>query len=291
MNNGPSLVIRGTFLGSLLLALLGWFLAGQIKLSPTADVAYAADEPQTGENSSLPGNCQVSLSYPIEILQWCAVIMEQATQNDLPANLLAAVILQESGGDADAYSGSGAVGLMQVMPRDGIAADFECINGPCFADRPTIEELQDPSFNVEYASHMLSGLIATLGSQREALESLWSHGYGLFLRRSSTRNLRKVSLTFIPANAGVIHTIELDLLSTFLGAPQREWQEKYFSENRIHSNAFDDGYLIAQHSIIFIRKAASGVDIYFHHQLHAIGGHCSKIGEIPTDDIANSSIG
>jgi soluble lytic murein transglycosylase-like protein len=171
MNNGPSLVIRGTFLGSLLLALLGWFLAGQLTLSPTADVAYAANESQTGENSSLSGNCQVSLSYPIEILQWCAVITEQATQNDLPANLLAALILQESGGDADAFSASGAVGLMQVMPRDGIAADFECINGPCFADRPTIEELQDPGFNVEYGSQMLSGLIATLGSQREALKA------------------------------------------------------------------------------------------------------------------------
>jgi soluble lytic murein transglycosylase-like protein len=171
MNNGPSLVIRGTFLGSLILALLGWFLAGQLKLTPTAEVAYAADESQTGDNSNLKGSCQVSLSFPIEILQWCTIITEGAIQNSLPADLLAALILQESGGDASAYSGSGAVGLMQVMPRDGIAADFECINGPCFADRPTIEELQDPSFNVEYGSRMLSGLISTLGSQREALKA------------------------------------------------------------------------------------------------------------------------
>lgn len=171
MNNGPSLVIRGTFLGSLVLALLGWFLAEQIKLSPTADVAYAAGESQTGENSALYGNCQMSLSYPIGVLQWCAIITEQALRVDLPADLIAALILQESGGDASAYSRSGAVGLMQVMPRDGIAADFECINGPCFADRPTIEELQDPGFNVEYGTHMLAGLITTLGSQRDALKA------------------------------------------------------------------------------------------------------------------------
>jgi soluble lytic murein transglycosylase-like protein len=171
MNNGPSLVIRGTFIGCLVLALLGWFLAEQIKLTPTADVALAAGESQTGENSTLSGNCQVSLSYPIGVLQWCAIITEQAIQAGLPADLIAALILQESGGDAGAYSGSGAVGLMQVMPRDGIAADFECINGPCFADRPTIEELQDPSYNVAYGTQMLAGLITKLGSQREALKS------------------------------------------------------------------------------------------------------------------------
>jgi Transglycosylase SLT domain len=171
MNNGPSLVIRGTFIGSLVLALLGWFLAEQFKLSPTADVALAAGESQTGENSTLSENCQVSLSYPISVLQWCAIITDQALQTGLPADLIAALILQESGGDASAYSGSGAVGLMQVMPRDGIAADFECINGPCFADRPTTEELQDPNFNVAYGTQMLAGLIARLGNQREALKS------------------------------------------------------------------------------------------------------------------------
>jgi soluble lytic murein transglycosylase-like protein len=171
MNNGPSLVIRGTFLGSLVLGLLGWFLAEQIKLVPSSVVAYAAGEPQAGENTTKSDICQVSLSYPIGILQWCAIITEQAEQSGLPADLVAALILQESGGDASAYSRSGAVGLMQVMPRDGIAAGFECINGPCFASRPTIEELQDPGFNVEYGSQMLAGLVATLGSQREALKA------------------------------------------------------------------------------------------------------------------------
>jgi soluble lytic murein transglycosylase-like protein len=171
MSNGPSLVIRGTFFGSLVLALLGWLLAGQINISPDSEVAYAAAPSQAPESSSLSENCQVSSSYPEGILQWCEIITTQATLAELPANLIAAVILQESGGDETAYSGSGAVGLMQVMPRDGIAESFECINGPCFASRPTIEELQDPGFNVEYGSQMLAGLIARLGSPREALKS------------------------------------------------------------------------------------------------------------------------
>jgi soluble lytic murein transglycosylase-like protein len=113
----------------------------------------------------------VSLSYPQGVLQWCDVITSLATQAELPPDLIAAVILQESGGDATAFSSSGAVGLMQVMPRDGIAAAFECVNGPCFASRPTIEELKDPSFNIEFGTHMLAGLIGRLGNLREALKA------------------------------------------------------------------------------------------------------------------------
>jgi soluble lytic murein transglycosylase-like protein len=171
MRNGPSLVVRGTFLGSLVIALLGWFLASQIKISTSTEVAYAAGPSQSAESSEAQDPCQVSLSYPMEILQWCKTITEEAIQAQLPPNLVAAVMLQESGGDSSAYSASGAVGLMQVMPRDGIAAEFECINGPCFASRPTIEELLEPDFNVEYGSQMLSGLVARQGSLREALKA------------------------------------------------------------------------------------------------------------------------
>jgi soluble lytic murein transglycosylase-like protein len=171
MRNGPSLVIRGTFLGSLVLALLGWLLADQINISTSPEVAYAAEPSQAAESSQAQDTCQVSLSYPIGILQWCRIITEEAIQAELPPNLIAAVMLQESGGDSSAYSISGAVGLMQVMPRDGIAAEFDCINGPCFASRPTIEELLEPGYNIEYGSQMLSGLVTRLGSFREALKA------------------------------------------------------------------------------------------------------------------------
>ena len=171
MRNGPALVIRGTLIGSLVVALLGWVMAKNIQILPTAEVAYAASSIQGAESSAPAEECEVSHRFPQGIMQWCEMITRLARQADLPPNLIAAVILQESGGDATAYSSSGAVGLMQVMPRDGIAATFECINGPCFASRPTIEELQNPEFNVEYGAKMLVGLTAKTGDSREALKA------------------------------------------------------------------------------------------------------------------------
>jgi len=186
MRNGPSLVLRGTFIGSLVVSLMGWLLASTIRILPKTEVAYAASAPTpTGQDlakNTQPGqtgqDCGVSASYPDGILQWCAIITGVASQAGLSPDLVAAVMLQESGGDASAYSASGAVGLMQVMPRDGLAADFQCPNGPCFASRPTIAELQDPRYNVEYGTHMLARLVAKLGDLREALKAYGPIGMG-----------------------------------------------------------------------------------------------------------------
>ncbi len=171
MKNGPSFVILGTILGCVMVGLLGWTLAGQFKLTPTTQVALAASPQDNPDQSSAEQTCGVSSSYPQGILQWCDIITRFANEAALAPNFIAAVMLQESGGDPLSYSSSGAVGLMQIMPRDGLAASFECVNGPCFASRPTIAELQDPQFNIEYGTRMLAGLISRLGSQREALKS------------------------------------------------------------------------------------------------------------------------
>ena len=122
--------------------------------------------------------CSLSSAYPESILQWCGSIERYAGENGLDPNLVASVMLQESGGKADAYSKSGAVGLMQVMPRDGLAASFTCINGPCFASRPSMSELYDPEFNIQYGTSMLAGLINKYGDVREALKAYGPMNYG-----------------------------------------------------------------------------------------------------------------
>ncbi len=134
--------------------------------APTPIPTTAPAEPQ----AVIPaGSCPIGAAYPASIQQWCSLITRYANENGLEPDLVAAVMLQESGGNPDAYSSSGAVGLMQVMPRDGIAASFQCNGRPCFSNRPSMEELFDPEFNIEYGTRMLAGLISRRGSVREAL--------------------------------------------------------------------------------------------------------------------------
>jgi hypothetical protein len=164
--DGPRLVIPGALIASLLLALFLFFGAAGLGSSPPAqsDPASVAQSPlQTGVD------CQVSDRFPDDILRWCSQITRHALVQGLDADLLAALIWQESGGDPLAYSHSGAVGLMQVMPRDGLAASFMCKNGPCFANRPSAGELQDPEFYLSYGSQMLKGLLDRNGDMRDAL--------------------------------------------------------------------------------------------------------------------------
>ena len=120
----------------------------------------------------------LSSQYPQAIQQWKSNIETFANQHGLDPNLIAAVMLQESGGSAEAVSWSGAVGLMQVMPRDGIAASFICGSQPCFSSRPSTEELLDPAFNIEYGTRMLAGLLNKKGSMREALYAYGPYDVG-----------------------------------------------------------------------------------------------------------------
>ena len=173
-----SMVIKSALAASLVLTVLCLLLTAGMSpavgatgiesdASPLTTEAIEQVESTSGESPS----CPLSNAYPEKVRQWCDVIVEFAQAHGLPAELIAAVILQESGGDPLAYSSSGAVGLMQVMPCDGLAAQFQCVNGPCFASRPTINELQDPEYNIEYGTRMLAGLLARHGDLRDALKA------------------------------------------------------------------------------------------------------------------------
>lgn len=184
MRLGPRLVMRGAILGSILVTVIGYLISSAVSLptiayaeaaptqSPLQPVPQAAQQispPQAAAPETSTSECQISSRFPEKILQWCSLITENANARNLPPDLIAALILQESGGNPTAYSKSGAVGLMQVMPRDGIAANFNCVNGPCFSNRPSIEQLQDPQFNIKYGTRMLANLVKKYGDIREAL--------------------------------------------------------------------------------------------------------------------------
>jgi hypothetical protein len=122
-------------------------------------------------SKSQSGECAVSERFPQTIRRWCNLITYYAAEHGLDPDLVAALVWLESGGNELAYSRSGAVGLMQIMPRDGKAASFMCANGPCFRDRPSMEELRDPEFNIAWGTRFLAGLIRKKGNLREALKS------------------------------------------------------------------------------------------------------------------------
>lgn len=190
MTFGSRLVIPGAFFGSMLMALFLFMVtAGASYPAPPVEAAAAQSVKQS---DALPvavdsqgvisedGQCEVSQRFPDKVLKWCGLITQAAHSRGLEPNLIAALILQESGGNEVAYSKSGAVGLMQVMPRDGLAASFSCINGPCFSDRPTIAELEDPDFNVQYGTKMLASLLNRHGNIRDALKAYGPMNVGYY---------------------------------------------------------------------------------------------------------------
>ncbi len=171
MNKYQKAILPGLITGCLTLIGLSQLLM-RPGLTVNAAAPSAVDADTSVNDAAISAGCVISASYPESIQQWCTLISTAASQYGLDANLLAAVMLQESGGAADAYSVSGAVGLLQVMPSDGIAAGFMCANGPCFANRPTTQELLDPAFNIDFGARYLSGLIQRYdGDTREALRS------------------------------------------------------------------------------------------------------------------------
>lgn len=160
-------IVPGIIVGSTVLILFTKLLTS------TQTAAAATQEPLHEEqNSSAAETSVCSLSaLPDSIQPWCGLIESASHEYSVPAELIAAVMLQESGGQPEVISASGAVGLMQVMPSDGIAAGFICANGPCFASRPSTQQLLDPDFNVDYGVRMLAGLLERYGNERDALKA------------------------------------------------------------------------------------------------------------------------
>ncbi len=194
MERVQSAIFPGIIMGSLVIAMFSFFLAAPqmpaaAMILPTAAAAVeqvvpaeasaqpdvlpvqeaAPVEPAAPAEETQEDSCSLSAGVAESVQRWCGVIGQAANDEGIDPDLVAAVMTQESGGQEDVMSHSGAVGLMQVMPRDGIAASFMCINGPCFANRPTIQELLDPEYNVIFGTRLLAGLIRKYGDVREAL--------------------------------------------------------------------------------------------------------------------------
>ena len=142
-------------------------------VGPELAVVPVLSESNAVSNSecSLPeklGNQEYEESWG-RVISYCQEITSASEQYGIAPEVIAAIILIESGGDAYAISSSGATGLMQIMPSDGVASTFNCINGPCFSDRPKTVELLDPEFNINFGAKLLASYISNYGDLREGL--------------------------------------------------------------------------------------------------------------------------
>jgi murein DD-endopeptidase MepM/ murein hydrolase activator NlpD/beta-lactamase regulating signal transducer with metallopeptidase domain len=103
---------------------------------------------------------RVSMAWAPAVLEpYRADIEAAAAQQGVDANLLALLILVESGGDPEAKSPSGAVGLMQVMP-----ATAEAVARTRGLPPPTPEQLAEPGYNIDVGAWFLARQLREFGS-------------------------------------------------------------------------------------------------------------------------------
>lgn len=94
--------------------------------------------------------------YPLEHED---TIRAQAARNELPPEVVAAVIQVESGFVPDSRSPQGAVGLMQVLPSTA-----EWLARQPRRPSPSPRDLENPETNIAYGSHLLGDLRRRFGS-------------------------------------------------------------------------------------------------------------------------------
>jgi soluble lytic murein transglycosylase len=134
-------------------------------LVPIAVVAALLVYAETAEPS-----WWLRLRYPLE---YESIVRGHAENYDLDAALIAAVIDRESGFDPDAVSGSGAIGLMQLLPdtAKGIALNT---GGAQFR----VADLYDPEINVRYGSFYLSRLLRKYDGDLDLALAAYHAGQG-----------------------------------------------------------------------------------------------------------------
>jgi len=124
--------------------------------SPGTEAA-AASRPSTEVASTAVAAIDIPW-LPETVRRWAPLLVAAGGKYGVDPNLLAIVTLVESGGDANAGSGVGATGLMQIMPATGasIAADLGR-RGYHAAD------LRDPATNIEFGAYYLSRQLKAFG--------------------------------------------------------------------------------------------------------------------------------
>ncbi len=117
----------------------------------------------TGSIQFATTNAQAAPSYA-GVMQWQSLIQQAAQAHNVPAGLIAAIMAVESGGNPNAVSPAGALGLMQVMPdqltRLGVAQD----------------KWTDPASNIDAAARYLAETLGSGGTIQDAVARYFGSG-------------------------------------------------------------------------------------------------------------------
>ena len=127
---------------------------------------------RTGENSGGSGGNSGLGSINEQMDQWDDLIIEMANKYGMDPALIKAVMYQESGGDPNATSPAGAMGLMQLMP--GTAAGVASELGWSSYDPYNAEQ------SIEMGTYYLANLISTYDLEADTLEGTYANGLAAY---------------------------------------------------------------------------------------------------------------
>ncbi len=114
--------------------------------------------------AAMPGTGPlVTISWlPDTVVAWRATIEAAAARHGVDGDLIAILILVESGGNPDALSPSGARGLMQVMP--GTGRDIATRRG---VRGFTTDDLNDPELNIDFGAWYIAEQLRAFGPAQD----------------------------------------------------------------------------------------------------------------------------
>lgn len=147
----PPVLDLGAVAVEQLLAPLDGFGAAGSSAGVAGSVSAAMAAPASGD---------VTIAWlPETVARWRPHILASAAEHGVDPNLVAIVILVESGGNPNAVSPSGASGLMQVMPTT--AMDIVSRRG--LSGHETAK-LFEPAYNIDLGTWYLAEMLRTFGS-------------------------------------------------------------------------------------------------------------------------------
>jgi hypothetical protein len=142
-------------------------LLALVLLGTRSNGVLAAASPALESNESdLESVSLLSSVWSNRIRQWSELIADEASNNGLDPDFVAAVMEAESNGNQFVVSRVGAVGLMGIMPA-----------GPGLEWRPTQEELFNPATNLSWGVAILGEIIRQSGGDISAALAAYSGGW------------------------------------------------------------------------------------------------------------------